>query len=262
MAFPFILSDHKGLSFLFLVFQLQSVHPQISKYIAAIIIRPLPHFCTWKKNKLANDKVVSHEIVCAGASRLLLLLLGRHHVMRIRHSDWHLTHMALWDAASPVVVRIGTIHGIETGVVGLIGGGIVDHMLLLLLLFQHLELWVWRGGGDRGARGERWRVRRKRGSWGGSLPVIVQITRTNISIDKIVIIIRPCLHCVSKKIETYNETFGLGDWALAGHSGPPWPLLNLALAFWNQTWSTRFDRPVFWDSCFRSLASGLWLSSK
>lgn len=28
------------------------------------------------------------------------------------------------------------------------------------------------------------------------------------------------------------------------------------------TCSTRFDSPVFWASCFRSLASGFWLMAK
>ena len=38
--------------------------------------------------------------------------------------------------------------------------------------------------------------------------------------------------------------------------------LYFALAFWNQTCKTRLVKPVFCDRCFRSFASGLWLTAK
>lgn len=63
-------------------------------------------------------------------------------------------------------------------------------------------------------------------------------------------------------IKPITDLLCIGDPPLACCSCLIIFLRHLARAFWNHTWRTLFDNPVFWARFFRSLASGFWLIAK
>lgn len=72
-------------------------------------------------------------------------------------------------------------------------------------------------------------------------------------------------HCYTIPVSKIALTGEAWSWDSGDKSGA-WGLHTvrryLARAFWNQTCKTRFDKPVFCESCFKSFASGLWFIAK
>lgn len=66
----------------------------------------------------------------------------------------------------------------------------------------------------------------------------------------------------TSKIELTGEAWSWDSGDKSWACGLQTVLRYFARAFWNQTCNTRFERPVFCESCFKSFASGLWFIAK